>query len=132
MDYVDLKQRLMSRRPESRLTPLTQPEIKKIRDEHPSVPNDLLDFLAVVGWGRIGRMSLSIYGGLVKPENIYDAKTAAKLKSVLLIGDDFSGYCVGYDTGKAWLLGEVNDSGRFEACSDAKTLSEFVQQRFLA
>jgi hypothetical protein len=132
MNYEDLRQRLLNRHPESRLTPLTQPAIEKLRDKHPNVPNDLIDFLSVVGWGRIGRMGLMIYSGPIKPENVYDEETAAKLKDVRLIGDDFSGYCVAYDTGNGWLLGEVNESGEFEACAHAKTLSDFVEERFLA
>jgi hypothetical protein len=56
---------------------------------------------------------------------------SAAEQDVLLIGDDFSGYCVGYDTGSNWAFGGVDSNGEFGELSGTGSFTEFVEDWFL-
>jgi hypothetical protein len=55
----------------------------------------------------------------------------------VLVGDDFSGDCVGYDTKSGWTIGEIDHtSGRFHALDGVTSdgVTSFVwmiEERFL-
>jgi len=115
-DIIALRKSLLERFPDSQLKPLSAKEIKQVQKEHPAVPKEYLDILATLGWGTIGKLRFQLYSGLVAPSSIYDATTAKKLAGVLLIGDDYSGYCVGYHTLKDWKFGEISSNGTFRPC----------------
>src|SRR5262249_42931025 len=110
---ADLKDELLKLHPDSSLEPLSSDKIEKLQRKYRGIPADFLDFLRVVGAGNIGRCSFKIYGGFIEPSEVYDPVTADKLDGIYLVGDDFSGYCVGYDTKKKWKIGEVSSNGIF-------------------
>jgi hypothetical protein len=87
---------------------LTNLEIEKLLDEFPSLPLQYLDFLKSVGYGDLEELRL--YSGPVRPSDIY-SKPQGELSSIILFGDDFQGYCFGFDTSKDYSVVEVDPRG---------------------
>lgn len=127
----DLKLRLIERFPDSKLQLATASSVASLEALYPDIPDDYVRFLLEVGYGSIGQCRFMIYSGPVKPRDIYDEETAESLKGLLLIGDDFSGYCVGYATESGWTIGEVNQNGVFRPLRNISSFSKFVENRFL-
>lgn len=126
MKPADLKRALLERHPESRLTPLPREKVDALRARHPGVPEDYVQFLTEIGHGRVGAPRLSVYSGPIEPRDIYDPPTAEALAGVWLVGDDFTGFCVGYDTRSGWRLCGVDDDGTFDPMEDVGPFSAFV------
>jgi hypothetical protein len=124
----ELKERLLTAFPDSRLTPLTRKKVKELSAEHPDLPTDYIRFLADIGYGRIGEMRISVYSGPSTANDIYDEKTARKLSDVLLIGDNFGGYCIGYKKNKdVWVFGGVDESGKFRPIKGVDSFTGFLE-----
>jgi hypothetical protein len=85
-------------------------EIKQFVEEYPDLPSDYLAYLRDVGWGETSSGHM-IYGGPTSPDDVYPQ--LAGDKQHILIGDDFQGYCLGYDFA-AKRYGEFSDSGEWE------------------
>jgi hypothetical protein len=129
---LQMKARLLKVRPASRLETLSTAEIDRIRSSFPGIPEDYLEFLGVVGYGRIGLSDFMVYSGPVHPDEIYDPPTAESLGGIVLVGDNFSGDCVGYDTKSDWGIGEIDSSNEFQALyGGITTFIEMVADRFL-
>src|SRR5687767_6224284 len=90
-------------------TKLTQQELFAVRAQYPRLPPEYFAYLEHVGYGEAegGRM---IYGGPISPEEIYGS--SLKNSSVVLLGDDFQGYCFGYDLDKG-IYGEFTPWGEW-------------------
>jgi hypothetical protein len=152
-----LRRDLLARHAQSDLTPMSAAQVRRQWSKHPNAPADFLAFLRVVGKGSIGRMEFMIYGAPQEPAFIYGGAVGEKLKNVVLIGDDFAGRCVGYDTSNVWRLVEVGSNGKpvavtrsigipkavlegrrpltpndvFRVSKKAATFSEMVRDRFI-
>ncbi|HEX8916540.1 MAG TPA: hypothetical protein VF796_29585 [Humisphaera sp.] len=124
---AQLKHRLLERYPKSRFTPLPGDKADALRARYPGVPEDYVQFLTEIGYGRIGGGRLSVYSGPVEADDIYDEQTAAALAGVLLVGDDFTGYCVGYATGLGWVWGGVDDACTFSPMEGIGTFVAFIE-----
>jgi hypothetical protein len=72
-------------------------KIRRFRKEHPGIQEDYLAFLQNVGFGSIGDCQLALYSGPISPSDVYDPVTAHEVGDVVLFGDDFQGYCSGFD-----------------------------------
>jgi hypothetical protein len=97
---------------------------------YPNMPADLRDFFAIIGSGTIGRSRYKIHA-LLTPEDVYDEETAEALEGIVIVGDDFAGYCDAYDTrGKAWVFGGINENGQFEPSPNSASFLEFLAARF--
>lgn len=131
MKLDQLRQTILEEFPDSRLTPVPAEELERLQAMWPEAPADYIEFLRSVGAGTIGNGRFMVYSGLVEPDSIYDAETAGDLDGVILIGDDFAGYCLGYDVKKRWRLGEVDESGEFEAEEPGMTFTAWLSD-FLA
>ena len=92
------------------LRPVAPTKNQKLRDEFGSLPADWVDFLVEVGAGTVGPApgAFKLYAGLVEPDDIYDAARAATLSDILLFGDDFQGYCVGFEKSRQWRVVEIS------------------------
>lgn len=73
------------------------------------LPSFYKAFLQHIGAGSI-RGSFQVYGGLVNPDEIYDAEKAKALQGLLLFGDDYQGYCVALDPSRRWKVVEIDDT----------------------
>ena len=125
-----LRDALLTRHPESKLDPLTPAQMKRLLSRHPKMPAHLRDFFRQVGCGCIGDSCYSIYPP-IDPSEIFDRKTAAGLKGVVLVGDDFAGTHDAYDTrGRWWRFGQVGDGGTFQPSNKPKNLVALVSEWF--
>lgn len=113
--------------PASWLEPVTADQLAAERRDHPDAPSDYLEFLQRVGWGSLGGSNFMIYSGLVGPSDIFDPTTAAELTGVLLLGDDFSGWSVGFDTRAGWRL-VGTDHGAEPHPLKQRSLLEYIAQ----
>lgn len=71
-----------------------------------------------------------IYGGPISPSFVYDPVAAKEVGDIVLFGDDFQGYCVGFDPGARWRVVEVGRSSK-ELRVMAPTFTRFLS-RWLA
>ncbi|WP_309397562.1 SMI1/KNR4 family protein [Cerasicoccus maritimus] len=110
------------------LRKLKKQELDDIKGEHQGVPEDYLDFIGEIGSGDIYDGGYKIYDGLVKPSSIYDEDTAEDLEGVLFFGDDYQGYCVGFDVNDDWKVVEY-DSSLGELDVIAESFSEFIKAK---
>lgn len=83
-------------------------DIGALRDRHPGLPADYLQFLAEVGYGDLGEVQL--HSGPSAAENFCPAGSKG-LESVLVFGDDKQGYCFGFDTIDGFRVVEISPSG---------------------
>ena len=104
--------------------PLTENELDQLKDEYPSLPYDYLCYLREIGWGETpgGYM---IYSEPISPSEIYP--DLIDMQSRLIIGDDFQGYCLGFDF-KTERYGEFSDTGKWTDFPEAFDLSQHLKQ----
>ena len=82
--YSDLRARLSESGTLNRLTPVTSADADAIKQEWPGIPPDYLDFLVEIGYGTLGQDCYNIYGGPIRPDEVYDSQTATTLGDLLL------------------------------------------------
>lgn len=100
--------------------------VEIIRARYPGLPDDYLDFLVEVGSGDLGEFQL--YSGPVPAPEMYPSGTGA-LAEVLLVGDDFQGYCFGFDRASGFRLVEVSPCGEVDATVES-AFGTFVRAIF--
>lgn len=105
-----LLQSIRSIWPGSELQPLNFEEISAIQRAHPGVPDHYLAFLRQIGWGSLGPGDFMIYSGLVASKDVIGF--VPELADVWLIGDDYSGWCLGFDSNDNWRMVSVDDADR--------------------
>ncbi len=77
--------------------------IQKMKEKNPGIPDDYLEYLQNIGWGKIGE-SYMVYSGPIDPEDIFGVREDANLEHIVLFGDGFSGDCDGFSIEKNWEL----------------------------
>ncbi len=90
---------------------LTRPsatDMHSLRKAHAGIPDDYVNFIEVVGFGNLG--DIQLYEGPTAAATVYPNATG-RLANVLLIGDDFQGYCFGFDPTDNWRIVEVDPRG---------------------
>ena len=107
----------------SNRTILTETQIENLLAEFPKLPNEYIEYLKTKGWGEAdnGRM---IYEGPIQPKDIYGKGYSGP--AILLLGDDFQGYCFGYDPVQE-VFGEISDFGKWEPWSKLRSFSDYVK-----
>ncbi|WP_299005965.1 SMI1/KNR4 family protein [uncultured Shewanella sp.] len=93
---------------------------------HPDIPQDYISFLTELGFGGLAQDSYMIYSGLMASDEIYDKESAEELKNILFFGDDFMGYCSGFDTENEWRIVEVDPIDKSYEVTHS-SFSEFIQ-----
>ena len=108
----------------SDLKPLTSQEVAEIQRDYPMLPDDYLRYMQSVGWGETesGRM---IYQGPTAAAEIYGDRTG--LKDIILLGDDFQGYCFGFSR-ESGHYGEVSDDGRWQEWPMTRGIGYYVAE----
>lgn len=103
-------------------TRLTDSEIESLLNEYPNLPATYLNYLRNIGWGVTPRGHM-IYSGPISPDEIYPHLVEP---SRVIIGDDMSGYCLGYDfTSKTF--GEYSDSGEWSSFDEGFDLEVYMR-----
>lgn len=112
-----------------KVTPMDPDRVAKLRSAHPRLPSAYLDLLGELGFGNYGG-AFSIYSGLSSPEDVYGKPVPDNLKMLLLFGDDFQGFCYGFDPQNDYALVEVAPT-TIEAILVGESFEEFVRATFL-
>lgn len=91
--------------------PLNQEEVEALRTKVPELRNDYLRYMAEMGWGEApsGHM---VYDAPIHASDIF-LSHSDNLSDVVLLGDDFQGYCIGFDR-QQLNYGEISDFGEWE------------------
>jgi len=88
---------------------------------HPGLPESHIDFLREIGSGQLNACSFAVYDGFVEPP-------ISRLEGILLCGDNFAGWSIGYDTRDQWRLVGL-DSETWEALPEGSAdLASFFSQ----
>lgn len=112
------------------LTKVKASKLRTLERSHPGVPGDYLEFLRTVGWGTPeAQPSYAFYSGLITPSFVYDRDSARRVGHLLLFGDDYQGYCNGFDPLKGWHVVEVEPGAR-EWRRVAMTFTAFVRKKW--
>src|SRR5262245_30923669 len=107
-------------------TPMREAEVAALAKKYPQIPADYVDYLREVGWGPIGNSTYVIYQTLMNADAIYDDEPAKELSHILFFGDNFAGYCGGFDTRRGCAVVEINPADM--SCVDAgKSFEDFVK-----
>jgi len=131
IDFKALAESIHHTFPGTQIEPATEEQLAGIRHAHPKAPEHYLEFLREVGWGSLGGGNFMIYSGPCDPGEIFDEATAAELAGILLLGDNFGGWLLGFDTLAGWQLVGV-DNGSLEPKPVVQhTLAEFIAQRVM-
>lgn len=92
---------------ETHVQPLTDEQISEIRTTYPGIPEEYLSYLLEIGWGAIA-MSFVVYRGPISFSTVYS--NASVGETIILLGDNMAGKCMGYDT-STWDIVEVRSDG---------------------
>ena len=103
-------------------TKLNQTEIWNIQREFPSLPMDYYRYMMDVGWGESDSGHM-IYSGPTSAKEIYGSTSS--LESIVLLGDDFQGYCFGFDI-VSKVYGEVSPKGEWQPSTTAENFSAYI------
>ena len=113
------------------LRPLPASDRASIANAFPGIPKDYLDFLAEIGTGTLKDAAFVIYSAPIFPSDIYDPVAAKQLTGLLIIGDDFQGYCVAFDAAHDWSIVEINPIDK-SLDIVANTFRDFVHTELLS
>lgn len=123
--HEDKRETRMNRR-----TTLTTAEITELCDEFPGIPEDYLDYLTEVGWGSFRECQYMVYGGLIDPDEIFDAETVATFNQrVVCFGDNFSGDPGGFLPDENWNVVEIWYGSLIYETN--KTFGAFIREQML-
>ena len=89
------------------------------------LPKDYVDFLRDVGWGNLEELQL--YDGPVAFDEIHAGRSRT---DVVLVGDDFQGYCVGFDRANGDRMVEFDTRG-VEQPDGWPDFTSFVKSRLI-
>ena len=105
-------------------TQLTIDAIAELRQQYPNLRDDYFDYLSTVGWGETDAGPM-IYEGPAEPDEIYGPRD--ELARIILLGDDFQGYCFGYDI-ESECYGEVSDAGSWEPWPVSEGFTRYIAE----
>ena len=105
---------------EGSLTKVSANELRSVRSDHAGIPEEYLRFLEVAGYGSLGEIQL--YEGPTKSGTVYP-NALGRLMDILLIGDNFQGYCFGFDRTDSWRIVEVSPRGEIDTTVESEFLS---------
>ena len=105
---------------EASLTKVPAEKVQLLRSKYPGIPDAYLRFLELAGFGNLG--SISLYSGPVNATEVY-SNASGSLVDILLIGDDFQGYCFGFDPTDSWRIVEVSPRGDIDTTVESEFLS---------
>ena len=96
-DIYMLREKVLNNLPDSDLTLASDEYINDLLAAFPGLPEEYIGLLQEIGYGSYGKMGFSIYGGPLEPNEIFDSDTANELENYIFVGDDYSGWMIGYE-----------------------------------
>ena len=124
--YADITERYRGNDLWHTRAPVTAEKTRLVKQQWPLLPADYLDFLSEIGYLDLAQGGYTIFGGPTSPMDIYDAQTASELEGVVLLGTDFSGYCLGLDLTTGGLV-EIGPSA--EVVPLGVSFEEFIRAK---
>jgi hypothetical protein len=105
-------------------TRLSNSDTEALRARFPELPPDYLSYLSEVGWGEAdsGRM---IYSGPVAAASVFGARFEDS--SIVLLGDDTMGYCLGFDR-QSHCLGELSQMEGWQPWPVTRSFSSYASE----
>lgn len=97
-------------------------QVLALKNEFPELPESYLDYMMNVGWGEALSHRM-IYEGPIDPTDVYGV--ACKFEKIVLLGDDFQGYCLAYDLDKR-VFAEVSPTGELEIWPLTQTFQSYI------
>jgi len=96
--------------------------VEAIKRSYPELPSEYFDYLLANGYGEAdsGRM---IYSGPILPTSVFGGRF--KDSSIVLLGDDTHGFCLGFDKATR-RLGEISDFGEWQPWSATRKFSDYT------
>lgn len=105
---------------------LSPGSIEELRTNYPSLPESYFLYLQNVGWGETCTGCM-IYSGPVAAREVYGE--VPHLTTVVLLGDDFQGYCLAFDISKnCWL--EIDPVGNRSELDERSAFAAYLDSRF--
>ena len=89
-------------------------------------PKEYVEFLKMVGFGRVGNSQFQFYDGVVFVEEVFGYETE-ETADILLFGDDYQGACTGFME-KDWSVVSVLPD--HTVISVADSFETFIDQEF--
>ena len=86
-------------------------KIELIKEKFPGIPDEYLALLGEIGAGDLDIFNL--YSGPIPAGNFFKEREEA-LEGIILIGDDFQGYKMGFDINEDFQLIEVDPRGKLK------------------
>ncbi|MDA7980818.1 MAG: SMI1/KNR4 family protein [Pirellulales bacterium] len=120
MDYQELRARLQA----IDGTQLTLTEETNAGEF--GVPDEYIEFLRQVGYGRIGNSQFQFFDGVVFVDEIFGYETP-ETENVLIFGDDYQGVCTGFDKESWGVVRVLHDQS---VVPIADSFESFVSQEF--
>ena len=115
---------------DSDFMPVKAELIDSLEEKYSGVPADLKQLYETLGYGSIGHSHYMIHVP-TEPTEIYDEETAAELSGVIIVGDDFAGYCEAYDTRNDWEFGYIGGDGVFEThAPEFESFTDFLATQY--
>jgi|GEM_PF-1144088 len=90
------------------LVQLAPSEQEELKCSFRGLPEEYVHFLGTIGFGNFEVIQL--YSGPVTPSSVYP-RPKQNLSHIILFGDDFQGYCFGFDMEQHFALVEVDPRG---------------------
>jgi len=105
---------------EASLMKVSAETVHSLRSKYAGIPEPYLQFLERAGFGNLG--SISLYSGPGTADDVYP-NAKGRLVDILLIGDDFQGYCFGFDPTNSWRIVEVSPRGEIDTTIESEFMS---------
>jgi hypothetical protein len=120
-DFSDIKEKIEGLDQLSRIADSKRNEMLEA-----SFPEDYVDFLSQIGYGDLE--NLQLYSAPIKPDSVFPS-VGDELKHVLLFGDDFQGYCFGFERINEMRVVEVSPKGAIDRSVEPK-FESFIRGYF--
>lgn len=114
-------------------TPITAAEARKLRKQHPGVPQEFIDYLRVIGPGLFRESQFVVQDYLAPPEDIL-GEGAIEWDDpelpLLCFGDNLSGDLSGFLPTEDWMVADLwHDSGTIYRTN--KRFPEYIREQML-
>lgn len=103
-------------------TPLSPEAIAQLRRRYQMLRGDYFDYLSAVGWGAT-KAGPTTYESPIEPGEVFGQ--GDEHAGILLLGDDYQGYCFGYNA-ETECYGEISDDGRWEQWPKTQGIVHYV------
>lgn len=95
---------------------INETKVSELTKKYSGIPEDYISFLKDIGFGNFDEFQM--YSGPVEPDSIYPEQNCSELNNIILFGDDFQGYCFGFDMADNYRVVEVGPRGEVDREGD--------------